>query len=133
VEAMSEGKKAFVLVTAPAQVIPFFEEGRGLEKAGKVKEAKEVYERVLASTATFYGAYDRLAIIYRKEKDFENELRVVLHALYLGAFHWDDEADALSEKAHGFGESEEFKEVRLRHRKKFLTKWTERLSKLLST
>jgi hypothetical protein len=35
---MSEGKKAFVLGTAAAQVIPFFEEGRELEKVGKVKE-----------------------------------------------------------------------------------------------
>jgi hypothetical protein len=55
--------------------------GIELEKSGDIEAAKKIYEETI--TANFVGnhPYDRLAIIYRKEKDFDNEIRVLNHAI----------------------------------------------------
>jgi tetratricopeptide (TPR) repeat protein len=52
-------------------------EGMALEKEGKIKEAIEVYEKNLKNPYPARMSYDRLMILYHKEKDYENELRVI--------------------------------------------------------
>jgi tetratricopeptide (TPR) repeat protein len=49
---------------------------RGLEAQGKIEEAIKIYEKLLAEGAPLCEA-ERLAIIYRKRKQYQNEIRVI--------------------------------------------------------
>ena len=51
-------------------------EGIELEKKGKEEEAIKVYERNISLRMPATHSYDRLLVIYRKRKDYDNELRV---------------------------------------------------------
>ena len=55
--------------------------GIELEKAGRTDEAIILYEQNVS--AAFHGShpYNRLAIIYRKRKDYDNEIRVLRRAV----------------------------------------------------
>lgn len=53
------------------------QKGQSLEKEGRVDEAVTVYERLLAQGVDTPFTYRRLAILYRKRKDAENEMRVL--------------------------------------------------------
>lgn len=46
--------------------------GRELEKSGKIDEAIELYERNVSNKFEGNYPYDRLAIIYRKRRDYDN-------------------------------------------------------------
>ena len=47
------------------------------EKEGKLDEAATLYERFLKIHPANEHSYNRLMMIYRKQKDFKNELRVI--------------------------------------------------------
>jgi tetratricopeptide (TPR) repeat protein len=49
---------------------------RGLESQGKIEEAVKIYEKLLAEGFPV-GAGERLAIIYRKKKQYQDEIRVL--------------------------------------------------------
>lgn len=51
-------------------------EGRELEKQGKVDEAINLYEANAADGVDMPFPYDRLRIIYTKRKDYQNAIRV---------------------------------------------------------
>lgn len=55
--------------------------GQGLEKAGDINGAIEVYETALDADVDTPFPYRRLAILYRKQKRREDEVRVIKHAL----------------------------------------------------
>ncbi|MFS1025622.1 hypothetical protein ACFC9R_09970 [Enterococcus casseliflavus] len=55
--------------------------GRELEKSGKIDEAIELYERNVSNKFEGNYPYDRLAIIYRKRRDYDNEIRVLRTAV----------------------------------------------------
>lgn len=55
--------------------------GRELERAGRVDEAIPLYEANLADGFLAPGPYNRLAIIYRRQKRFEEEIRVLQRAI----------------------------------------------------
>lgn len=55
--------------------------GKELEKAGNVEKAKKLYEENISKNFEGNHPYDRLAIIYRKEKDYDSEIRVLNHAI----------------------------------------------------
>lgn len=65
------------------QVIDINLEAVRLEKAGKTEEAVELYEKAIDNNFIGNGAYDRLRIYYRKNKDIENEIRVLEKAVYV--------------------------------------------------
>ena len=52
-------------------------EGKKLEKEGKIDEAIKIYEKGLAYNTDTPHTYKRLAILYRKKKDPDNEMRVI--------------------------------------------------------
>lgn len=56
---------------------------RGIEyeKAGKIEDAIKVYEENIAMRSNGRHSYDRLKIIYRRQKDRENEIRVLQTAI----------------------------------------------------
>lgn len=56
---------------------------RGIEyeKAGKIEDAIKVYEENIAMRSNGRHSYDRLKIIYRRQKDRENEIRVLRVAI----------------------------------------------------
>ena len=56
-------------------------QGEALEKEGKIQEAIEVYESLLESKADTPFTYRRLAILYKKMKQREDEVRVLKAAL----------------------------------------------------
>lgn len=55
--------------------------GQALEKEGKIEEALLEYEKLLEQGVDTPFTYRRLAILYSKRKDRENELRVLRAAL----------------------------------------------------
>jgi tetratricopeptide (TPR) repeat protein len=57
--------------------------GIEFEKLGKVAEAIELYEKNIEDNFEGNHPYDRLAIIYRKNKDIINEIRVLEKAIYV--------------------------------------------------
>ena len=59
------------------------------EKEVKIDYAVKVYEENIAMRSNGRHAYDRLKIIYRRQKDRENEIRVLRVAI--GVFGEDSE------------------------------------------
>lgn len=53
------------------------EMAKWLEKKGRLDEAAKIYERLLKAHPWREYNYSRLMMIYRKEKDYKNELRVI--------------------------------------------------------
>lgn len=51
--------------------------GMELEKAGEVEGAIKAYEKLIRHDALHQQAYERLMIIYRKEKEYKKELAVI--------------------------------------------------------
>ncbi|MEO6723299.1 MAG: hypothetical protein ABIN67_23230 [Ferruginibacter sp.] len=47
------------------------------EKEGDLAEAAKLYEKILKAHPSNELSYNRLMMIYRKQKDFKNELRVI--------------------------------------------------------
>ena len=65
--------------------------GREFEKQGKIRQAIKVYEANIEGEC--YAAchsFDRLMVIYRKAKDYENEIRVIERALAVICPHYPD-------------------------------------------
>lgn len=56
-------------------------QGKELEKEGKVEEAIKLYEENIRENFEGNGPYDRLAIIYRKRKSYDEEKRVLEKAI----------------------------------------------------
>ena len=59
------------------------------EKDGNIEDAVKVYEENISMRTNGRHAYDRLKIIYRRQKDRENEIRVLRVAI--GVFGEDSE------------------------------------------
>lgn len=51
--------------------------GTKYEKEGNIEKAIETYEKNVSLGYTATHSYDRLCIIYRKQKDYENEIRII--------------------------------------------------------
>jgi len=56
-------------------------DGQDLEKRGLIKEAIAAYEKLVAKMVDTPFIYRRLAILYRKLKSFDDEIRVLREAL----------------------------------------------------
>lgn len=56
-------------------------EARGLEYAGDVEAALAIYERLTKTRTMSAAPYQRLAVLYRKRRQFADEERVVRLAL----------------------------------------------------
>lgn len=54
--------------------------GIALEKEGKVGDAINVYEENIKSDYPASHSYKRLTVLYRKQKDFDNEERIIKRA-----------------------------------------------------
>lgn len=57
------------------------QDGQDLEKQGLIKEAIAAYEKLVAKMVDTPFTYRRLAILYRKLKSFDDEIRVLRGAL----------------------------------------------------
>jgi tetratricopeptide (TPR) repeat protein len=57
------------------------QDGQDLEKRGLIKEAIAAYEKLVAKMVDTPFTYRRLAILYRKLKSFDDEIRVLREAL----------------------------------------------------
>lgn len=55
--------------------------GIALEKDGNIDEAIATYEKGILIPYKAYHSYDRLLVLYRKRKDYQNEKRVCLAAI----------------------------------------------------
>lgn len=55
--------------------------GIDLEKEGMIDEAISVYEKAITPQLPATHPYNRLMILYRKKKDYENEIRVIKIAI----------------------------------------------------
>lgn len=53
------------------------EEARLKEKEGDLKTAEKLYQQVLKTDPAIYQAYDRLMIIYRRQKDSQKEIEII--------------------------------------------------------
>ena len=57
--------------------------GVELEKAGKIDEAMKLYEQIIEENFIGNHPYDRLAIIYRKRGQLDEEIRVLKKAIWV--------------------------------------------------
>lgn len=57
--------------------------GIQLEKEGKIDEAITLYEKNIKENFIGNHPYDRLAIIYRKRKQIDDEIRVLQKAIWV--------------------------------------------------
>lgn len=55
--------------------------GVDLEKEGMIEEAIKAYEKAIIPKLPAKHPYERLAVLYRKKKDYENEIRVIKIAI----------------------------------------------------
>jgi len=55
--------------------------GIELEKAGKIEEAVQKYENNVSNRVIATHSYDRLMIIYRKRKQYHDEIRIIKTAI----------------------------------------------------
>lgn len=109
-----------------------YKQANELERSGNISQAITLYEKLIISDVNMYGAHNRLVVIYRKEKDFENELRVILKAIEQATFHWSDYTDKLQEFTPDWPVSEASNIVDQRYRVNQIIGWVERLTKLLA-
>ena len=65
-------------------------EGIAYEKSGDIDAAIRVYEENIALGYPALHAFKRLMVLYRKQKDYENEIRVILHATEVLGGDWSD-------------------------------------------
>lgn len=56
-------------------------QGKEFEKAGEIEKAIELYEKNVKEKFEGNHPYDRLAIIYRKRKEYQEEIRVLNQAI----------------------------------------------------
>lgn len=75
-KAIQDEKNAKLFKTAELN-----NEGIALEKAGKIEEAISIYEDCISIGYPAAHSYERLMILYRKAKDFKNEIRIIKIAL----------------------------------------------------
>lgn len=66
--------------------------GIDLEKEGMINEAIAVYEKAIIPQLPATHPYDRLMILYRKKKDYDNEVRIIKIAI--GVFMKENERRA---------------------------------------
>lgn len=57
--------------------------GKELESKGDIDGAIAMYEQNIAENFEGNYPYDRLAVIYHKRKQYEEEKRVLLHGIYV--------------------------------------------------
>lgn len=77
--------------------------GKEFEKVGQIDEAIQIYEENIANCFTGSFPYNRLAIIYRKRKDYNNEIRILQKAIGVFEELSDSRADK-APKLEGFSE-----------------------------
>lgn len=77
-EAMEERRIAYMKRERSIQRIAMLNnKGIELEKQGKIQEAIKVYEKNISyGDCNATHSYDRLLVLYRKQKDYENEKRI---------------------------------------------------------
>lgn len=59
------------------------DKGKAYEKVGKIKSAITTYEKNIESDYPAHYSFKRLMVLYRKNKDFENEMRIIRRAMTL--------------------------------------------------
>lgn len=67
--------------TALQHCVELNNRGISYEKMGKIEDAIATYEINISIGYTAHHAYKRLMILYRKQKDYHNERRVIIRAL----------------------------------------------------
>jgi tetratricopeptide (TPR) repeat protein len=63
------------------QCVALNNKGIAYEKAGEISLAVETYEKNIQSDYPAHHSFKRLMILYRKDKDYGNEQRIILRAL----------------------------------------------------
>lgn len=77
-----EYKKRLLFNETLCKVADLNNKGIALEKEGKIQEAINTYEEnVASSNYPAHHSYKRLMVIYRRNKDYVNELRIIKRAL----------------------------------------------------
>lgn len=107
-----------------------YDEARKIEKAGDIKNAKKAYLNIAMASREFYGAHQRLAIIFRREKDLEAELQIICHALWLVAYYWNAEADTITANVD-WPESPNVEKRNRQNRARVLERWRKRLDYII--
>ena len=74
------------------------------EKQGDVEKAIDLYEQNIAECFDGNHPYDRLAIIYRRKKLYEEEVRVLEQAIYVFENIVHEERTDRAQKLHKFKE-----------------------------
>lgn len=71
----SEGMKKEI--NQAKEISKLLKDGESLEKSGNDSEAIKTYEKIIVIEPDAYEAYEKLADIYHKRNDIENEIKVL--------------------------------------------------------
>ena len=80
------------------------QKGSELEKQGQIEKAKEIYWENINENDESPHPYSRLAILYRKEKEYEKEIEVLEKAIYVYKNHVHKDRVDRIKKLDGFKE-----------------------------
>lgn len=78
--------------------------GKEFEKNGEIEAAKELYLENVNEYSIAPHAYMRLAIIYRKEKNFDREIEVLERLIYVTEQIVNEEYDNAAKKLNKYKE-----------------------------
>ena len=72
----------------------YIKQARTAEEEGNIEEATALYEKAIKQQPLLEQPYNRLMVIYRKEKKYKEELRVINKALDRFTKHYDKKKDS---------------------------------------
>ena len=73
----------------------YLKQAKSAEEEGNIEEATALYEKAIKQRPLLEQPYNRLMVIYRKNKNYKDELRVIDKALKLFIAHYDKKKAAL--------------------------------------
>ena len=78
-----------------AHYTSLIKQAKEAEEDGNIDEATSLYEKAIKQRPMLEQPYNRLMVIYRKKKQYKQELRVLNKALELYITHHDKKKEAL--------------------------------------
>lgn len=80
-DMIAEHNRCETFNKALSQICDLNNKGIQLEKEGRIDEAISIYEQAIQIDYPTSHPYDRLMVIYRRHKDFANEIRIIKAAI----------------------------------------------------
>jgi tetratricopeptide (TPR) repeat protein len=71
----------YSMSTSDSSIAEMMASARALERADDLSEAGKLYSKIVAAAPLHVAAYNRLMIVYRKQKEYRKELQLINQAI----------------------------------------------------